>query len=242
MTAAERTGKTDTGVRGGGAFGWMKTRRTQLGIVALLLLFTALALAVTSPALRGWDAHASRETQEHTNPILLSVARGLTNLGQFYGLIALAIPLGAWLYREGRRFAALFLSLTIFGHLFSVWIKLLFHRPRPGALDDVQVFYPAGGTSFPSGHAMAATMFFGFLAFVLMLAVREKPRRYALVAAALLVGTGICWSRVYVGAHFLSDVIGGIVAGLAFLLAFIAAYKHFGAQEISAGASNTVVQ
>lgn len=239
MTPAERMDKTDTSVRGGGVFGGMKTRRTQLGIGVLLLLFIVLALAVTSPVLRGWDAHVSREAQEHTNPTLLSVARGLTNLGQFYGLIALALPLSAWLLREGRRYAALFLSLTIFGHLFSVWIKLLFHRPRPGALDDVQVFYPAGGSSFPSGHALAATMFFGFLAYVLMLAIREKGRRYALVAASLMVGAGICWSRVYVGAHFFSDVIGGIVAGLACLLAFVAAYKHWGAQEISAGASNT---
>ena len=238
MTPAERN--ETVGAPGTSTlFPWAKIKRVQILLGLLLLLFIGLALAVTSPVLRGWDAHVSRETQEHASPFLLLIARSATNLGQWFGLLPLSLPLSVWLYRAGRPVAARFLPLTILGHLFSVWIKLLFHRPRPGVADNVNIFYPAGGSSFPSGHALAATMFFGFLAFLLTLIIARKPLRYALVTLSLFVGAAICWSRVYVGAHFLSDVVGGILAGLVFLIATIVAYKHFGVQEINHGAANT---
>ncbi len=117
-----------------------------------------------------------------------------------------------------RRTAALALAAWVASGLGSQLLKALSGRVRPSFPYTIAALPSA---AFPSGHAMNAVIVWGFLAIV---AGRRWPRaRNALVGAAgaLAIGAGV--SRVYLGVHFPTDVLGGWSAGIAILAALAAA-------------------
>jgi len=140
----------------------------------------------------------------------------ITRLGDVPAIPVIAAAGAFVLWRERRRlFLVCWLSAFVGGVLVNKLLKLLVHRSRPPlAMERLHVM----SFSFPSGHTMAATIGYGMLAY--MLATHWRPRRvqrrYIILSAAvlaLLVGV----SRIYLGVHFPTDVLGGFAAGTAWL-------------------------
>lgn len=106
-------------------------------------------------------------------------------------------------------------------------IKHFFHRARP----DDWFLQHEWGYSYPSGHACTAIVFFG--AWLLIALIAPIPRAAKIVSAAVLAlwMIGIDWSRLALGAHFLSDVIGGTLFGISWLSALLALLVHFGVPD-----------
>jgi len=102
------------------------------------------------------------------------------------------------------------------GLLLNVLLKELFHRARPGA-DLVYLLPSLSSLSFPSGHTMGTTSVVGSLAVILHIVKAPRVVRLAsiLLGAAAIVGVGL--SRVYLGAHYPSDVLGGFLAAAAWV-------------------------
>lgn len=94
--------------------------------------------------------------------------------------------------------------------------KIIFHRERPDILRLINIT----GFSFPSGHSMIGLCFYGLIAYILWVNMKSRWR-YPLVflSVALIISIGI--SRIYLGVHYASDVLGGFSAGLAWLAVFI---------------------
>ncbi|MEY2574404.1 MAG: hypothetical protein QOJ87_2617 [Verrucomicrobiota bacterium] len=116
-----------------------------------------------------------------------------------------------------RRFAYRLLLLTLSvggGAVLNLVLKHLFHRQRP-ALENPLVTLSSFG--FPSGHTMGATIFYGVLALIVAHSIRSWPRRALVGGAAAVVVALIGISRIYLGAHYFTDVIGAIAVGLAWL-------------------------
>ena len=105
------------------------------------------------------------------------------------------------------------------GGLLDVVLKLLIRRPRPpGAAAFLQHF----SWSFPSGHAMASLIGYGMLAYVLtLLWIHRRSAHIAVVLGAALLIIAIGFSRLYLGVHYFSDVVGGYAAGVLWLSACI---------------------
>ena len=220
-----------TTLRGAAAF--LRARRGTIAVVLLLVLFAVLTAFATSPGLRREDVEASRLLQRADTPVLTALAEGFTYLGSGAGLVIVGLPVLFLLARARKPVAAWLFAATVPGHLLNVLIKSVINRPRPGDLDLVLVLLPAGGSSFPSGHAQAATMYFGFLAVLIGIHVRSERLRHGGIGVCVLIGAAICVSRVYLGAHFVSDVVGGVAVGLLFLWAWVQFYRRFGAQEFA---------
>lgn len=217
---------------------WVRLRRAELLIVSLLLPFLILSLLIKSPSLRHWDAHITHLVQHTVNPTLTFFCEKATWLGSGGGLILVTVPALIWLAQRQRPIGSYFLLASILGHLLNIPIKMIFNRPRPGATDSIDVILKASGTSFPSGHAMTAVMFFGFLAVLIIVQVPSRLWRRVWVTLSVAMALFICFSRVYLGAHFVSDIVGGILCGLLFLLLWIEAYKRFAPKEFLSLASN----
>jgi membrane-associated phospholipid phosphatase len=100
-------------------------------------------------------------------------------------------------------------------------VKTIVDRARPHLVDPVAV---AAGKSFPSGHAQAATVGFGILLLVLLPAVPRTRRIWVWLAAAAGVAA-IGFARIALGVHYLSDVLGAVLIGSAWLLAMTAAFS-----------------
>jgi undecaprenyl-diphosphatase len=102
------------------------------------------------------------------------------------------------------------------GLLLNLLLKQLFHRARPGA--DLLYLLPSlSSLSFPSGHTMGTTSVVGSLAVILYVVKAPRVVRLAsiLIGSAAIVGVGL--SRVYLGAHYPSDVLGGFLAAAAWV-------------------------
>jgi undecaprenyl-diphosphatase len=114
---------------------------------------------------------------------------------------------------------ALFLAVVLSSGVFNFMLKNLFQRMRP----DHNPLVHADGFSYPSGHSMSAFALFGVLAFMTWLKVENKLVRMLVLClyAAMVMLIGI--SRIYLGVHYPSDVIGGFLGG-ASLIAFAVWY------------------
>ncbi|MET8363770.1 phosphatase PAP2 family protein [Micromonospora sp. NPDC005252] len=140
-------------------------------------------------------------------------------------LRVVALLVVIWLLRRQARRLALWVTTTmVVGGLMGPLLKLLVGRDRPELLDPVA---RAAGYSFPSGHALNATLAAGVLLLVFLPYVRRWASRVALWVAALLltVVTGV--SRVALGVHFTSDVLGGWLLGVAVVTATTAAFTSW---------------
>ncbi|EDO1166524.1 phosphatase PAP2 family protein [Listeria innocua] len=105
------------------------------------------------------------------------------------------------------------------GALIPSIIKNIVQRPRP-----TYKLIEQGGFSFPSGHATGSTVFYGMLAFFLILYVSHKWLRFAISILALGLVLFIMYSRVYLGVHFPSDVVAGFLIGNAVIYSGIGCY------------------
>ena len=136
----------------------------------------------------------------------LALFRLVTALGDKETIIALALILSLLLWRRGRWQVAALWLVPIGASATTTWLKAAFARPRPEfALQHLADF------SFPSGHATGAMAFYGFLAWLAVQSGWLRPGA-GRVLGALAVGL-IGFSRIYLGVHYLSDVLNGYLVG-----------------------------
>ncbi len=136
-------------------------------------------------------------------------------------LFAVGIP-GAWILYHGGKKLAIFLAVTcIGGGIVDTGVKVVVGRPRPKVEEPI---VEAFGNSFPSGHSMSAVVCYGALLLVFLPLMTNRVRNLAIAAYVVLV-LAIGFSRLMLGVHFISDVIGGYVLGIAWLAASVAAFE-----------------
>jgi undecaprenyl-diphosphatase len=149
-----------------------------------------------------------------SSPALTAVMLWLTHLGAERVLVPLGAAAALWLARESRRAAWLFVAVLLGGELLSEGLKLLFHRPRPHPFFGVAEPFTY---SFPSGHAFMSVCFYGLLALYAAPRLRTHAARVILWIAVAAIAAVVGFSRVYLGVHYLSDVIGGYALGVAWI-------------------------
>jgi undecaprenyl-diphosphatase len=141
--------------------------------------------------------------------------RWVTDVGSLRTLVAVAIVVGVAVLPVRRYWLlAGWLAALVGGDEVDRLIKELVRRPRPPFQAVV------GSWSFPSSHALDALVGFGFLGYIVWLMLPQRTGRVAVVAVVAILVVG--FSRLYLGAHYVSDVLGGYAAGAAWLGAWVA--------------------
>jgi undecaprenyl-diphosphatase len=208
-------------------------RLTLVGIAVVLvavpfatLLFQVLAKGPLTRA-DGRIANAANEWVSR-HPGVVTVLKGVTDLGKPPVLIAVVVLGLVYVWHTGSRRALVFLVVTpLGGGIIDSLVKVAVNRPRPIVDHPVA---SALGKSFPSGHAMSSTVTYGALLLVFLPVVPRAGRRVAVIATIVLV-VAIGASRVLLGVHFVSDVIGGWVLGLAWLIGAAAVFEIWRKEE-----------
>jgi membrane-associated phospholipid phosphatase len=189
----------------------------QLEVVLALVFLGALTAFghvvedyLTGDPIVRWDVEFSRWLHIHSSPGLVSLFSVVTWAGNAVVLGAVTLVGAGLLYRAGRtRDAYVVLGGALGIELLNAILKLLFHRPRP------ELAYVHLDTySFPSGHAAGSAAIYGTL---LYLVARGRRPTIAVVcsAAYVVLVVTICFSRLYLEVHYLSDVLAGASLGLA---------------------------
>ena len=182
-------------------------------LVAAWLCFEVIEEVFLEGVVFAPDQAVYAALQSLRTPRLDQVMVAITELGDSFVVIAVAAVVALWLIRE-RAWHTLtyWLMATGGGSLINSAIKLGLHRTRPGDMhyDGISVF------SFPSGHSTTNAVLYGFLIIIMSRKLPFVTRIPVVITLVLFVGL-IAFSRLYLGAHWLSDVAGGLLFGSAWL-------------------------
>jgi undecaprenyl-diphosphatase len=183
-------------------------------ILALLSFWEIVEDLMDKEALFYLDFRIQRLLEQVANPEITRFMVDITNIGGVYLAIMTVGFLFIYLFhhKDWWGLYTLFLVAGV-GEIFLVILKLLFHRPRPEINLSV-----AHGYSFPSGHAFAAMVIYGFLIYVTWKSIKSETLRLIvfLISVLLIIFVGV--SRIYLNVHWLTDVLGGYTSGFAWLV------------------------
>jgi undecaprenyl-diphosphatase len=149
----------------------------------------------------------------------------ITHLADSISIIILIIFTGLILAKFKKYYyLAVLLLASGGGELLSKILKITIRRARPEILPHIAY---ADGFSFPSGHTFAATVFFGFLAYILAKKFQNKNAKLSVWLFFSLLILTIGFSRVYLGVHWPTDVLGSFVIGSFWLIGIILFFKKY---------------
>ncbi len=186
-----------------------------LACIIVFVLFGLLAWYVYFHPVLAIDIAITREFQEHNLPWLLALMEFVSLLGNYpliFSLLVLLTGAAFWMVR--LRLEGLYIIvLSSISELLNTSLKLLINRPRPTA-SLVEVFQAATGKSFPSGHVMSYMAYWGLLfALSFILFKRDRWWHYALLIIPAFFVVLVGPSRIYLGDHWASDVLGAYMLG-----------------------------
>lgn len=147
-------------------------------------------------------------TSAHWLEAMTSLGAALWVFALVTGLIAVFIWRGAW-----KPLVTLLLTVPL-GTMLGEGLKLVVHRQRPFVDGPMGVW---GGYSFPSGHTIAATLVYGFLALLIARTWSRWRWRLLVLAIAFVLMSAVGFSRIALGAHYLTDVLAAMVIGMAWV-------------------------
>jgi undecaprenyl-diphosphatase len=161
-----------------------------------------------------FDRALTAALNRHATPLGAAILRAVTEFGDTWLITAICTVGALGLALGGRRvLLAGWLAAFAGGALLNVGLKVVFQRARPEIETPLVV---ALGWSFPSGHAMGAMVAYGMVTYLLLLRFGRSVAPLIVAAACALV-LGIGFSRVYLGVHYFTDVVGGYLSGIAWL-------------------------
>jgi membrane-associated phospholipid phosphatase len=191
-------------------------RNTLIVGLAGLFLFILIAVDVAADgAITVLDARINTWLHDHGTRRLITFFLFIGFLHTDLTITLLMAAILAYLWsRHLRRWAATF-ALTVFGGmLLNFLLKVTFARTRPS----FEVPFIREKTfSFPSGHTILATVFWGTLCIYAFSCTRDKKKRVLMAALCFSLIALVGFSRMYVGAHYLSDVMGAFLEGVAWI-------------------------
>jgi undecaprenyl-diphosphatase len=191
------------------------------GLVASLLVLGFIANGVRDQEAFALDTWATPFLHNIQSPSFNALMNGLTTMGATLIVLPVLVVLGGGLLVVRRYGAFTFLLVSLGGSmLIDSIMKLIFERPRP-KLDYAAVL---PDYSFPSGHAMNGVAFYVAIALIFWSVFGRKVGIVSLIFASVLA-FGIGVSRIYLGYHYLTDVVGGWLAGITWLLIVGAVFR-----------------
>jgi undecaprenyl-diphosphatase len=181
--------------------------------IAGTLAFAELGEWVQKGVTQQFDVAVLEWMRQHHSPLLTQIATELTYLGTGSVVFMIVAVAALFLWHTEHKHSARLLLAAVAGNIIlNGMLKLAFHRPRP---DVFEWQTTAVSSSFPSGHAMSATVCYGTVAYLVMRLQKHHWSRVLTGTGAAVLILLICATRLYLGVHYPSDVIAGILVGLA---------------------------
>ncbi len=175
--------------------------------------FAQLAEYVLKGGTQTFDVAILKWIHLHQTPVLTQLMVEMTYLGTGTVVLTVVGVAALFLWHTAHKHSArLLLAATVGNIILNGALKLVYHRARPTVFEWQTV---AVSSSFPSGHAMSATVVYGTVAYLLVRLQKHTWAKAMTLSGAVILILLICLTRLYLGVHYPSDVLGGIIVGLA---------------------------
>ena len=202
------------------------SHRLQVLLTLAAGSFAALAMLAHCHSHLAWNIAVTQIVQSVDFPGFSSLMIGISIVGDGWVPVLIVAVVGVGLLRMRLRTEGIICMAGVgLGFSINRLLKMLIGHPRP-AEPLVKVYTVYGSESFPSGHVVLFVTFFGFLLFLCFTQLRTGlVRKLLLASLTALIGL-VGLSRVYLGAHWINDVIGSYLFGGMWLSAMIRMYQH----------------
>lgn len=186
-----------------------------------LIIFLMVLNDVLGKEIIFYDELAYNILVSHRSTFLTSVMKIITNFGSGFTLVAICFLIFAI---TKNRIKAITVSLNLLLiTIINYILKILIQRPRPSGFNIIE----ENGYSFPSGHSMISTAFYGLLIYLAYKNIKNKALKRFICIFLFILIILIAISRVYLGVHYASDVIGGFLVSVVYLMLFITIVPRF---------------
>ncbi|GAB3056296.1 phosphatase PAP2 family protein [Salinicoccus sesuvii] len=188
-----------------------------LGIVVLFTwLFSELSEMLIEEELQGFDSRITLFFDRSASPALDTFYTIVTELGsvEFLAAASIILILFLWFKMKDIWGIMLFSAALGGGGILTAVMKESYERNRPSINEAVD----ATGFSFPSGHAVGSLIFYGFVAYLIVRSSRQKGFKIWVLVLSVILILLIGASRIYLGAHFPSDIVAGYTVGTIWLI------------------------
>jgi undecaprenyl-diphosphatase len=207
----------------------MDLKKQLSGAFGISLLFAIgfgfIALFINDNKIVNFDKRIADFFQSFNSQFLTNIMKLFTFLGS--GLVIAFIVIMAMIFfyvvLKHRNELVLLVGVVIGSALLNLILKMTFHRARP----TINRIIDASGYSFPSGHSMAAFTLYGILSFLLWKHISSYRGRSLLIIISVLMIAMIGISRIYLGVHYPSDVLGGFLASGTWLILAIWTFQKY---------------
>ncbi len=152
---------------------------------------------------------------------LTAIMKGITNLASAYALIAITIA--SFVFIRNKKIGKCITVNLVLSTLLNQILKYVVQRPRP----EGYMIINENGYSFPSGHSMISMAFYGLIIYLIWKKIKNVKIKYLLCGLLSILIPLIGFSRIYLGVHYASDVIGGFAISIAYLVLYIGAVKTY---------------
>ena len=149
------------------------------------------------------------------------IAKFITNFGGAIILIGLAFTL--FIFIKNKKIGVSIISNLAIITVLNQLLKRIVQRPRPTEFRIVE----ESGYSFPSGHSMVSMAFYGYLIYLIYKYVKNKYLKWISIILLSILICSIGISRIYLGVHYTSDVLGGFFISISYLIIYISAVNKF---------------
>jgi len=194
---------------------YIKDNRKTIILYTSLFLFILITFAIFNNKITELDQSVHTHILNMRNDTLTNTLIIITNISSAYSLIVISILLLAILKK--KKIPLLICLNLILSYAINATAKLIFTRPRPSGINLIE----ESGFSYPSGHAMISMAYFGFIAYLIYKNCKNNITKTLIIITLIITILTIGFSRIYLGVHYLSDVIGGFLLSIIYLIIYI---------------------
>ena len=182
-----------------------------------LIIFVILSILVLTKKDIYLDSFVYNFLSKYISDDLTNIVKNLTHLGSAF--VVILITLLVLIFFKNKKYGIFMFINLILITMFQYALKFAFTRNRPLDINLIE----QGGYSFPSGHSLTAMAFYGFIIYLIYTSKLHKRSKYIYITLFSILILIIGLSRIYLGVHFFTDVLGAF----SFSLSFLIIYTHF---------------
>ena len=185
-------------------------------LIALTAAFIAVGISITEHAFTNVDRLVAHWFEQRITAARTVFAFVITQFGSDIFILAATACVALYVRKRSRYWLERVLITVIGGMVLNEILKFIFYRKRP---DFGHPLLHLSSNSFPSGHTVSVTVFFGMVIILTRFLNKSKFVRFAVTSASLVMIVLVAASRIYLGVHYFSDVVGGFLEALAWMTA-----------------------